>query len=80
VSLRGKKFTLTPAQSQVIKILHEAWTRGTPELRQAYLLEQLETPSKRLRDSFKSNRDAWKALIRRGERKGTVRLNLPEPK
>lgn len=80
VSLRGKRFALTSAQSQVIKTLHESWKEGTPELRQAYVLEKLETPSKRLRDSFKSNPGAWKAFIRRGERKGTVRLNLPDLK
>jgi hypothetical protein len=80
VSLNGQRFALTSAQSQVIGKLHEAWKQGIPEFRQAYLLEELETSSKRLRDSFKSNPAAWKALIRRGERKGTVRLNLPELK
>lgn len=80
VVLRGQRFSLTSAQSQVIKALHEGWKQGMPELRQANLLEKLETSSKRLRDSFKSNPSAWKALIRRGERKGTVRMNLPEPK
>lgn len=80
VSLRGKSFKLTSAQSQVVKTLHEAWKQGNPELRQAYVLEKVEISSKRLRDSFKSNPAAWKALFRRGERKGTVRLNLPELK
>ncbi len=50
VTLRGHRFQLTSAQSQVIRTLHEEWKQGTPELRQAYVLEKLETSSKRLRD------------------------------
>lgn len=77
VRIRGSLFTLTGSQGAVIRELHEAWENGTPDLTESFLLERLETGSKRLRDTFKSNMPAWKALIA-SKRKGSFRLNLPE--
>lgn len=75
--LGAKEFTLSPSQRVVIRELHEAWRKGTPDLSHSYLLEKLETNTSRLRDTFKSNQDAWNTLIV-SKRKGTVRLTLPD--
>jgi hypothetical protein len=76
VTLRGATHSLTGRQAQVIQILHGAYENGTPDVGNASILEELGTPSDRLRDTFKSNMAAWKALIARGKRRGTHRLNL----
>jgi hypothetical protein len=75
VILCGKQFSLTPQQAQVVEILHEAYENGTPEVGQAYLLEQVATPSSRLRDTFKGS-SAWGELIIPGTTQGSFRLNL----
>jgi hypothetical protein len=76
VGLKGQRYSLTSRQAQVVELLHTASSDGNPELGKDYILEHLETPSSRLRDTFKTNQSAWKALIKRGERRGTYRLNL----
>lgn len=76
VCLNGQPFTLTPSQAQVIRLLFEAHEKKTPELGQSYILEQIESTSRRLRDLFKSSPKAWKELIRPGAKRGTFRLNI----
>lgn len=76
VSSGGQTHSLTGRQAQVIQILHEAYKNGTPDVGSALILEKLETRNSRLRDTFKTNRRAWKALIVPGKTKGTLRLNL----
>jgi hypothetical protein len=76
VTVRGQNFTLTSRQAQVIQILDENRRNGLPDVGKDYLLEKLETPSSRLRDSFKSNLPAWKVLVKTGTKRGTVRLNV----
>ena len=76
VSLNGKPFTLTPRQAQVIQLLHAAYENGTPEIGSQFILEKIETPNSRLRDTFRSNLDAWKTLVKAGTKRGTVRLNI----
>jgi hypothetical protein len=76
VRLRGKTFTLTPSQAKVISILHDAWNRQMPDVGLDYIFNEVESPSTRMADIFKSNKEAKKALIRVGERRGTYRLNL----
>lgn len=78
VTLHNDNFNLTSNQATVIKCLHEAFKKGTPEVGQAYILENvLDTTSTRLRDTFKSNPNAWKALITTTQgKRGTYRLNL----
>jgi hypothetical protein len=75
VNKDGKIFSLTSKQAQVIQMLFRAQQEGTPVLGQDYILEEVSpyTSTKRLRDIFKSNPEAWEALIESG-RKGTVRL------
>ena len=75
VILRGKPYDLTLTQGQVIEILWKAHLKGLPKLRHAEILGELDTTASRLRDVFKSNQNAWKALIK-PEGKGIVRLNI----
>jgi len=72
----GETFSLTLYQSRAIEKLWNAQKNLIPELHQAAILEGIESCSKRLRDIFKSNMEAYRVLIARGERKGTFRLNL----
>ena len=76
VTVRGEKHALTAQQAPMIQILHEAYENGNSDVSIAYILERLEKKSSRWQDTFKSNPKARKALIRSGERKGTLRLNL----
>ena len=80
VTVRSKTFTLTSKQAQTIQILHEAAMKGTPEVGIEYILVQLagdnRAESSRWQDTFKSNPTAKRALVRSGNRKGTLRLKL----
>jgi hypothetical protein len=76
VRLNKMEFNLTTNQARVVETLYHHYLNGTPDLGQDYILvEVLESPSKRLRDTFK-NSDAWGKLIIRGKKQGTYRLNL----
>lgn len=76
VTLRGQPYSLTSRQAQFIQILHSAFESGNPAVRKDYILEQLGTSNSRWQDTFKTNPEARKALIRVGARRGTLRLNL----
>jgi hypothetical protein len=86
VNMRGKIFGLTPTQAHVIEILFENWKQGTPDVSQAYILEQIhkgkiEGGYDRVRDVFKGKGfpENWTALVKKGEKKGTLRLNVADP-
>lgn len=76
INKNDKEFTLTFKQAEVVRILWEAQKTTTPDLGQAYIIEKVspDTSTKRLRDIFKGNLEAWKALIEPGNRRGTFRL------
>lgn len=76
VIVRGQNFTLTSRQAQVIQMLDESRRSGHPDVGNDYLLEMLGTTNSRLRDSFRKNPLAWKALVKTGTKKGTSRLNV----
>jgi len=76
VSIGGQRFTLTPRQAQVIQILHEAHRAGLLDVSSQYILERLGTRSSRLRDTFRSNLEAYRSLIAPGDRNGTYRLKM----
>lgn len=75
VTLGDRNFTLTPCQAQIIEILHRAWKNGTPDVGLDYIMEEIGSPSRRLRDIFKRDLDVFNILIRPGDRRGTYRLN-----
>ncbi len=75
VTWKGESFTFTSRQAQVIEMLYNAFKTKTPCVGKDRILEDLDSPSSRLRDTFK-NSPAWKTLIIAGERRGTYRLNI----
>ncbi len=76
VIIQEQTFTLTPNQAHVIKLLHEAYKNKPRDLGQDYILEEIGSPSSRLRSIFRSTAGACEALIAKGEKKGTVRLKI----
>jgi len=76
VCVRGEKYELTGTQARVIERLWAAVKAGCPEVHQSKLLEDLGIYSKRIRDVFKADMDAFKVLIGRGKRKGVFYLNI----
>jgi hypothetical protein len=76
VTMRGKSYTLTSRQAQMIESLHRAHESGNADVSIDGILEKIGTPNSRWQDTFKSNPEAKKALIKSGARKGTLRLNL----
>ena len=75
VSFRGTQLSFTPRQAQVIEMLHRAFMDGTPDIGKEFILEKLESPNSRLRDTFKGH-EAWGSLIVPGSSRGTYRLNI----
>ena len=75
IRLNDQTYRLTPTQAHIIRILHEHFKQGVPEVHQQALLEQVDSTARRLRAVFKDNLPARDALISAGERKGSVRLN-----
>jgi hypothetical protein len=76
VTVRERTYTLTARQAQFIEVLHSASEGGNPDVSIAHILERLETQTSRWQDTFKSNPEGKKALVKSGARKGTLRLNL----
>lgn len=75
VKWKEETFTFTSRQAQVVEILHKGFLNGTPDVGQAYILENLGSPNSRLKDTFK-NHSAWGTFIVPGEKRSTRRLNI----
>jgi hypothetical protein len=76
VTIRGETYNLTKRQVQIIKILHEAYKTGNPDVPISALFKRLGTPESSYHNAFRSRPGAKKALITTGDSKGTIRLNL----
>ena len=82
VTLLGKTFTLTPSQRIAIRILHEAYLSGNPQLSIKYICEKLDeerdviTSTRKLSKIFQDNMDAYRHLVIQGKIKGTLAINL----
>lgn len=80
VSIRGNQHFLSQQEAAIVRVLHEAYENGTPDVGLSHLIEVATgefTSAKKLRDVFKT-KAARDALIRSGKRRGTYRLNLPD--
>jgi len=75
VKYQEKQYSFTPTQAAIIKVLDKNHERGTPVVRQDFVLTEIDSDARRLRDIFR-NSDAWGSLIIPGSKKGTFRLNL----
>jgi hypothetical protein len=72
-----ERYSFTPGQAAVVRVLQEAKDNGTPDVGQDTLMEAAGSEGSRLRDLFKAH-PAWGNLIVRGDGKGTLRLVDPE--
>jgi hypothetical protein len=70
VTLQGQTYALTSRQADVVEILHDSYEEGMPDVPIDRILEKLGTPNARWQDTFKSNPEARKALIRKGGARG----------
>lgn len=78
VSWYGATYHFSATQAAVVKILHEAYGQGTPEVGTAALLEGAGSQSSSPRDLFRRH-PAWAdGVIGPGERRGTWRLYGPD--
>lgn len=75
INFNGKPYDLTRNQATIVRILHEAYQRGTPTIGRAELLAAVESETSRVRSFFR-NSPLWKTLVAQGSRQGTYRLNL----
>ena len=76
ITYKGAPYRLTRNQSTIIRMLHEAYLKGTPALGRDVLLSAIEAETSRVRDSFKSRPQLWNTLIIGGGARGTYQLNL----
>jgi hypothetical protein len=75
VELRGREFTLTLPQAKIVRILHEAYLRGVPDIAWAIICTQLqESFPRHMSDAFKDVA-GWRDLIV-SRRKDMYRLNI----
>jgi hypothetical protein len=63
VVLRGQQFFLSPLQAHAVQVMHEHHQRGTSILSNSFILNEIGSKAKLLRDVFKRHREAWRALI-----------------
>jgi 7-cyano-7-deazaguanine synthase in queuosine biosynthesis len=73
VGLREDEYTLTEPQSAVIRILNEAFLRGTPDVRWRNIAAGIATSPRSMRDVFKTVPN-WRNLVV-SRRRGTYRIN-----
>ncbi|MDZ4723376.1 MAG: hypothetical protein SGI97_05680 [candidate division Zixibacteria bacterium] len=80
VRIKGQLFTLTYKQAQVIAFLHELWLSGTPSVSVSTVRNKFYSigSEDRLKRLFRA-KEAWDALVIRGERRGSIRLNMDQP-
>lgn len=78
VTLKGKKYNLTPNQALIVASLHEAHLKRLSGVSKATLLKSIDAPDSRLRDSFRSGdgKTLWKNFVTRVGR-GMYALRLP---
>lgn len=70
----GTQFSFTPTQAACIKVLWEAWEKGTPEIGQDRVILEADSHNKRLAQVFRQS-EAWGKMIVRGKSKGSFKLN-----
>jgi len=71
---QGDHYLFNKNQAICVRLLHEAWLKGTPYLSGHHLLGKIEGAVK-MSGLFRCH-PAWKCLIVPGERRATYRLNL----
>ena len=75
VTLDGQAYHLSPLRAAAVRVLHEAYLQGVPELHGQYILVAIESNSTGLSDVFKRS-PAWGTLVVSGATRGAYRLNI----
>jgi hypothetical protein len=73
VQWNSRKYTFTPTQAAVVKILWQHYDSGTPEVGGDTLLAEADSDATQLRQVFRKS-EAWGEMIVQGSRKGIFRL------
>jgi len=80
VVMRNEIYRLRPGEASIVRALHKAYQKGTPEVGLTYLIEVTSgefNSAKRLRDVFK-NKAARDALVRGCKGHNLYRLNVAD--
>lgn len=72
----GREFQFTATQAACVEILWGAWEKGSPDVGQERILEDVGSRALRLLDVFRRSA-AWGTMIVRGATRGTYRLQTP---
>lgn len=72
----GIRHELSTNESRLVEFYYQAYEKGVPEVHQSAALVELDIQTQRLKDVFKRNKAAYKALFVIGKRKGSFRLNI----
>lgn len=76
IRFKGEEHKLTSNQAKIVKVLHEAYLRGTRAVGKDRLLNAIEAETSRVRDSFKGS-PLWGTLIISNRKpRGTYQLSL----
>jgi hypothetical protein len=81
----GTEYTFTGTQAACVRVLWREWEKGTPEIGEGTILDDLEVESeaRRLIDVFRDKKSpsgyhpAWGVMIVAGQTKGAYRLRAP---
>lgn len=74
VQRRKQKWTLTQNQGKALEFVYKCH-RANNSIHQRQVLHHIESPSVRLRETFRSRNGLYAALFAKGEGKGHIRLN-----
>src|SRR5215207_2323955 len=69
----GVRYSFTPNQAKIIRVLWLAWEERTLDIGREMLIQAAGCKTKRMNIIFRGHR-AWKTLIVQGELRGTYRL------
>ena len=72
----GQSYSFTPNQAACVKMLWEAWERGTPEVGGQTLLDAADASTERIDVVFRGC-SAWNTMIVSGNTKGAYQLAKP---
>jgi hypothetical protein len=76
VRLRGREYSLTQTQAEIVEVLHAAYLSGDPWRHVEQLRHAVKFESPKLAQIFRRLRD-WQELIL-SDRRGRYKLNLPD--
>jgi hypothetical protein len=79
VEVGTRRFEFSPPQAKCLGVLWHFWRLGTPIVLERDVLQVAEVQARSLKEVFARppGNAAWGLLISDGDRRGTIRLNMP---